>query len=143
MYAQLFSKKSDYRFNNKEIGQGLFSSCSYQPNETIAYFHGELITSEEYDQRVIRSQGGYAIKMNERIYLDCKRYFDLQLCMASYANSPKGLFHFKNNTTRAEANCKLVIDYASRTARLVATNVIPVGQEILWDYDDEYIFPNY
>ena len=91
---------------------------------------------------MILSKGGYAIKMNERIYLDCKRYFDMQLCMASYANSPKGLLHFTNKT-RAAANCKLVIDYQSRTARLVASTVIPVGQEILWDYDDDYIFPNF
>ena len=101
-----------------------------------------------YQSRVQAGKGGYAIKLNNNLYLDCYEKYIQNKCMASYANSPRNAFHGLTGE-KAKANCRLMVDVNTRTAKLVCgpkrdtpnSFVVKSNTEFVWDYDDEYIFP--
>lgn len=92
------------------------------------------------------------IRFSDDCYLDCYDKFKAGECMASYANSPHRAFSTVTRT-KAKANCRLVVDYHSqrRSAKLVCgwdRHETPAGftierdTELLWNYEEEYIFPS-
>jgi hypothetical protein len=157
IYQCLYSKESCLRIKDssgmftEKIGSGLFSTISFSKNDTITYFKGDLVSPEEYKVRCDSGHGGYAIKINKNLYLDCRRNYLNRKCMASFANSPKRAY---NTVTRsaAIANCRVVVDAASLSAKLVCgaykednrtpkNFMIYPDTEMLWDYESEYVFP--
>ena len=85
-------------------------------------------------------KGGYAIGITNDIILDCWDKHQSRICKASWANSPKNCFD-TIKTKVAQANAYITVDTNKKVVTLrAATNILP-HTEILWDYQDEYVFP--
>jgi hypothetical protein len=100
---------------------------------------GEFITTRLSDEREAAGFGGYMVNYREGINLDC--YNHLDICKASFANDPRNCINVTTNTA-AVANAKLAIDFVRRKVKLVADSDIPPHIEILWDYGENYRFPD-
>lgn len=125
--------------DGRDVGNGLFTSVVIPAGSTIAYFEGHLRTWEEVHNY---PNGGrpncyYMIQLSQNKYLDCYEYYKKKLCLASYANSPKGC-NVKENGEKAMSNAKLVVQ--GDTAKLVAKRLIHANEEILWGYGN-FKFP--
>lgn len=133
-----------------KVGLGLFSCLSYRTDEPITKFVGEVISREEYDQRVQAGGGGYCIQLTHTTVLDCFNH--RQKCYGSHANTANncrtlqppveggesdehGLFTVQNN-------CRIsVSSVVPGTVHLFATRNIPAHRELLFPYGVAYNFP--
>ena len=92
IYASLYAKDSKLRTaTGRRIGRGLFSNIKINPDTIICKFQGEIISDDEYVQRVTLGNGGYAIQLTTNKVLDCYNNCMEGLCKASYANSSHGM----------------------------------------------------
>lgn len=123
---------------DKPIGEGLFSTLSYNIDDVIAEFKGEFIDHAEYIARRAARRARFIIRCRNDLYIDCMENRYKGVCKASLANSP--YYANKADGTQCIANCKLTISgpFNSKTLRLVATRRIPVGEEIMWSYGAEH-----
>lgn len=135
LYARLSSYVTE---RNEDIGEGLFSTIKFHPNDCIAEFHrdgDESINEESYLQLVALGLARFVVKIKNDVYWDCRLNRYAGVCMASISNSPLGL---KNRETgrQARANCELRVSGSedAKVAKLVATTVIEPHTEILWHY---------
>ena len=79
--------------------------------------------------------------LNRLECLDCYANYAAGKCYASFANSPR-LVRFNNDpATEVIANSNLKVNTTQRTHKLVAARYIAPHTEILWVYNDEYIYP--
>jgi hypothetical protein len=120
------------------IGEGLFSTLSYNIDDVIAEFKGEFIDHAEYIARRAARRARFILRCRNDLYIDCMENRYKGVCKASLANSP--YYANKADCTQCIANCKLTISgpFNSKTLRLVATRRIPVGEEIMWSYGAEH-----
>ena len=130
------------------IGNGLFSSRDIPANTHIVYFVGEILTDPvEIQVRRNRSeQGGYLLA-NATVTnaLDCFETCKLGQCLASFGNCPRNCFNVVKNR-RAASNARLTMRalgnnrYQWGLSSLVSAG-IQAHEEILWNYGQEYIYP--
>jgi hypothetical protein len=94
---RIFPAPSSYRARDAEgaftapIGSGLFAAVPIRRGETIALFHGEVITAEEARRRDAAGRGGYMIGLRTAGVLDCYTAARAGRCLASMANTANGL----------------------------------------------------
>jgi hypothetical protein len=121
-----------------DIGDGLFTTMTILSNEPISDFIGDLVSNEERLRRENAGSGGNMKEIELDLFLDSSRF--LQKCKASKANSP---FKCIVASTRrpAVANAKLLINTRNKRVSLVAVKAIGPGDEILFEYDEGFIFP--
>jgi hypothetical protein len=118
------------------LGKGLFTNVAVIANETIVYFEGKILTTEQFSE--LRSPNRfYTIQLTTDSYLDCYDFYKSRLCYASYANSP--LHAYRYDGRRAVANAKLVV--IPPHAKLVSSLHMDVDDEILWKYGQIFKFP--
>lgn len=139
-HACLYHKPSTLLRNQQgrrvEIGDGLFSRLNYKKGETIIYFNGTTVSPDQYKQEKIAGRGGYAIKINEREYLNCYDQWKQNKCLASYANSPYKCVQKKEGYPLAIANSKLFINHRSKQVSLVCNIAkLEANLEILYSYN--------
>jgi hypothetical protein len=88
---------------------------------------------------VLKGKGGYALRINKTVILDCYDYCKLNECWASYANSATNLLSPIPPHASPKANAKLII--RGNNAFLVALNkVILPDMEILTHYGSSYVY---
>jgi hypothetical protein len=141
----------------KGIGYGLFCEFDITAGQPIAFFKGTVKSS-----RVIghRSLYQYAVRLNDTEILDGADH--LGDCYANRANSAKGLFklnsmddplstvhnnaaverYFGQAKEFRDSSTWITFDAGNDRPCLVlyAISNIPAGQEVFWDYGDEYEF---
>jgi len=121
--------------DGKDIGLGLFAGINYRPTQKIAYFRGDVIPLETYDKR---QNQRYGLQMGEAWVLDCSEHVERGLCKASRANDARGLVYKHNHEIIPEPNCDCVPNVVNKYLYLEATKRINIGDELFWDYGDEY-----
>lgn len=121
------------------IGDGLFSTLSYDVGDVIAEFHGKKITQLEAIELNRNNKAGYVVYLNKSNCLDCSANRFDGTCMASLCNSP---LHCWNTILQqlAAANGKLCNRTVNgvRSAFIIATIPIPANTEILMSYGNRY-----
>ena len=115
--------------------------CGNKAGEPIAQFHGDIKTLAQYVIDEQSGKGGYAIGIKDGIVLDCYDNHRASLCKASWSNCPSNCFDTVTKKM-AKANAYITVDKNKNIVQLRAlTNILP-HTEILWDYQDEYIYPS-
>jgi hypothetical protein len=144
----LYIKPSDLRASrdgkvyNITIGNGLFTSLPLKKNTKLGQFQGEIINLEMKEERILAGKGGYMINFNETMFLDCyDSAIVTKTCLLSLANSAYKCYNI-NTSKKATNNCKLVIDPIQRTATIETLRYINANTELLYNYGNDYIFPN-
>lgn len=151
LFSCLISKESHLLLQDENtklyvhrIGLGLFSNKSYRKNDCIAEFNGIIRTMKIYRTNYVRvgnNKGGYAIHLNNNIVLDCYSNCKGGTCMASLSNCPQNCFDISKNKL-ATSNARISIDHRTKRVRLMCdVKRIHIGEEILWDYGEDYIYP--
>ena len=129
---------------SETIGNGLFSQKKFKPGDHLLNFVGNVISKTEYVRRTEIGRGGYILaNRNETCFLDCFDQARTNTCWASMANSPYGC-HVAGTNIAATANARLVTfahGNGTYTWSLKAILPIPRGQEILFNYGRNYIYP--
>ena len=123
------------------IGDGLFSSIAYKPGDFICKFSGDFISTDERLKRQENGRGGYMLWVNRWECLDCYANYAAGKCYASFANSPRLVRLHNDPVTKVSANSTLKVNTTQRTHTLLAARYISPHTEILWLYNDEYIYP--
>jgi hypothetical protein len=144
----LYGKPSDFRRKSRssdyiyKIGLGLFSTISYDIDDQIADFDGEVIDYAEYQRRTnVLHQGGYILQITHSRYLDCHQKCMLGECKASYANCWKDCKDIRRNIRGKDLeNAKISI--CNNKIRLIATKAILPNTEKAWNYGNCYVFPS-
>ena len=100
----------------RTIGKGLFHSLSLKRDELVAYYVGTWRSQIEFDRLCLADpvRQRYGIKCTEHsLVLDTWECVRDGLCVASYANSPKGCL---DTTTgrKAVANARIVPNFEQR-----------------------------
>jgi len=135
-FLSLVVQNSSYETDDgKDIGLGLFAGITYRATQKIAYFRGEVVPMEIYDKRANQR---YGLQIGERWVLDCSDHVQKGLCKASRANDARGLVCKDNRDVSAEPNCRCVPNVTNKYLYLEAIKAIKVGEELFWDYGDEY-----
>jgi hypothetical protein len=148
LYKTLVVSESNFRAFNPitnmydiSIGKGLKAGVYYKPlDRVVEWIQGERISKMEYDIRVAAGKGGYALKINAGELVD---FFEVRdQCKASMVNDPSGCWDVMLNR-KAKVNCRMhaYIRKDKYTFYLKAIDHIYVGNEIAYNYDNEYIFP--
>ena len=158
MYRALYHKESNLRRKDDKgkytvsINEGLFSRLLYKRDEVIATFHGITRTQEEYIQICTtepwRRKYSICFSSNGDV-LDCWEHYNKGLCLASYANSPRGCVDLATGK-KAVDNCRLSVNLAARTMSLKCgvdvhsrlspkTFQIEPDTELLWNYGDSFV----
>ena len=138
--SKLLAKDSSGNYTTP-INNGLFAGIHYKPKERIVdWKDGERISTNEYGIRVAAGEGGYALRINAGEVMD---YYSIRnRCKASMANSN---FNALNTVTGKAAKINAVMHAYRRndkcTFYLTATTHIRLGEEIIWDYYKDYVFP--
>jgi hypothetical protein len=129
------------------IGNGLFATRTFRPGEHIIHFIGEIINRQELQERTAAGRGGYILaNRGETQFLDCYETAQSGRCLASMANSPLGCRFAGENGPKASANSKLVVSMYSQELNLwslKARKTIKEGEEILFRYSRNYVFPEH
>jgi len=138
IYASLYMKETNLiAAYGRVVGKGLFSNIKINPGTVLCKYNGEIISNEEYNQRVLEGRGGYAIQLTTNRILDCYKTSAEGNCKASYANSSVGLF--KPSGVPCTPNCEIQID--GNLVFLVSkddVDIIKEHDELLIDYGDQY-----
>jgi hypothetical protein len=134
-YWSLTVKPSSLSCRGENIGEGLFAGMRYLPGARIVYFRGDLVPREVYDARENRR---YGVQMGVFV-IDCYRQKQKGVCKASFANSPRGCVIRSNPSQAARANTVCKKNLINRYAYLEATRIIEIGEEILWDYGEDFL----
>jgi hypothetical protein len=134
-------KDAQGKFTEK-IDNGLFAGIRYKPRDRIVdWMEGERISKSEYEKRVEEGKGGYALKINAGEVMDF--YSVRHRCKASMSNSHIDAY---NTVTRRPARPNATMHAFRKHDRctffLRATNYIEPMEEIIWDYNKDYIFPS-
>ena len=135
----LYYKESDYTTNKiKFIGKGLFSKKVILTGTRFPPFEGVVISAENYAKKPI-AEKGFGIQIDKNISVfDC--YVSGKICMASYANDPNKLIHYRDSHVSPTANTKCVQDNQRNELGmpvfvLEAIKQIEPNEEIFWEYD--------
>ena len=117
-----------------ELQSGLYSRISYTQGNTIAFFEGDRVNSEELTTRRTRNskRQGYAVKLIAGYWLDTYDQYVKRECWASYANSPHNATYIDKRRGIVTANCELFITQDSKVG-LRALGDIWNDTEILWN----------
>jgi hypothetical protein len=99
-------------------------------------FRGEYISREVYD---LRENRNYGLKMGSFV-IDCYKAMMKKTCKASIANSPTGCVFRHDPSQVAVANAICKKNNINRYAYLEAVKIIEVGEEIVWEYGNEFEF---
>jgi hypothetical protein len=124
---------------------------AYKKDEIIAHFIGIERSIDEWTLICTKDphKRAYGLISSENgVVLDCYDNYQLGLCLASAANSPKGCFNTITKST-AVANCRLVVPVVKKGMRKkfylkagISTSpnnfYIPCNTEFLWNYGDSY-----
>jgi hypothetical protein len=130
---------------NLSIGQGLFAAVNFTIYNEIIRFNGSYISKAKWEEiRAKASQGDdewrYCITVIEDLlYLNCYEKFKKGLCYASYANDNRNCV-LKDTENAVAANAISVVCPRTKRVYLRAKKNIKEGEEILWEYGDEF-FP--
>lgn len=156
MTGYLYYKTSDYvlsaKKHNSSIGDGLFSIKDFCKGDIAAYFNGEFIKNTEANLRTANGRGGYMIYVKKNLVLDCYSMCANGLCLASKANSPRGVVHATKGT-KGCPNSKLIVTYGPKYNKrkeripiekrvkvsLKITTFVPHNTEILYTYGTQYM----
>lgn len=122
-----------------DIGEGLFSTIPFSEGDCIAEFHRDNDRSIDDAQLDLLKEVGLArfvIRIKDGVYWDCRLNRYAGICMASLANSPRGLRHRDTGSPAPRANCELRIhgSGSEKVARLVSLTHIDAHTEIMWNY---------
>ena len=123
-----------------DLNNGLFAGINYKSgNRVVDFKEGERISITELHNREQLNQGGYALHINMTEAMD--NYSIKDTCKASMANDPTNAWNLK---TKAEAvpNCVLCSRISSLKVwfYLQAVTDIKIGDEIIFEYSNSYIF---
>ena len=103
-------------------GQGLFAKIRLQPEDTIGYYTGEIITEEEF-HHPHRPFSAYVLWV-------CSTHIIV-------GEGPKANYtRYINHSDKP--NAFLTVSSRWKTARFEALRVIEPGEEIFFDYGDDY-----
>jgi len=103
-------------------GQGLFTKVRLEPEDTIGYYTGEVISSEEF-HHPDRPFSAYVLWV-------CHSHIIV-------GEGPKANYtRFINHSD--EPNAFLTVSSRWKSARFEALRVIEPGEEIFFDYGDDY-----
>ena len=141
--SSLFVKDTNGMWT-KSVGNGLFARVEFSCGAFIAKFVGELISCPLFRTRASEGKGGYGIKVNSGVVLDCYEQAKRGHCFASMANSPLNAMtklRDKNGKSRfkeAVANCKIVVCQMSLSVSLRTTTAVSPGTEFCYCYGKSY-----
>ena len=135
-YWRLTIAPSSLQRDGFNLGDGLFAGLSYRPGARIVHFRGEFIGRDVYD---LRENRNYGVKMGAFV-IDCYNAMKKKICKASMANSPTGCVFRSDPSKVAVANAICKKNNINRYAYLEAIKSIEVGEEIVWEYGDEFEF---
>ncbi len=117
-----------------DVGMGLFAGKSYRKGDRIIEYTGEVLDKLEYEARYGKEElGKYVLRATRGCYIDAKdpeksgpaRYVnDCRRCDKKEGACP-------GNNVRAQVQ-------PSKKAFLYATKAIAPGDELFWNYGNEY-----
>ena len=120
----------------KKIGEGLFSKTLIRKNDVIATFKGTFINEDESKRRIAAGRGGYMIRFNEDLLLDCYDNCKNRKCIASFANSALHCFDYsRNEKARNRAEIRVDHNQIRNRARLICVQDIEPHLEISTPYN--------
>ena len=145
---QLFTRQSRFRVGNEHRrvispGRALLSDTSYDTDESITEFVGEMITMEAA-ARNSGTRAAYQIDLHDGNVLDCYATANRirPTCFASMANSANGLYDPIHDVTlsKGDNNAYATVTYdrngSASGVKLYSMRHITAGDEIMWDYGD-------
>ena len=145
---QLFTRQSRFRVGNEyrrviSPGRALLSDTSYDTDESITEFVGEMITMEAA-ARNSGTRAAYQIDLHDGNVLDCYATANRirPTCLASMANSANGLYDTIHDVTlsKGDNNAYATVTYdrngSASGVKLYSMRHITAGDEIMWDYGD-------
>jgi uncharacterized protein len=109
-----------FRVGRSSTGLGLFAVRAIAKREYIVTYSGRRITTEEAQRRERRSKARYMFELNSRWTID--------------GSSRRNLGRYINHSCRPNAEPVL----RKRKIVLVALRAIAAGEEITYDYGEEY-----
>ena len=143
-FRALYTKSSDLRARDENghytrmIGIGLFSSVRLNDKEKLGTFKGDLISAEEYDNRILEGRGGKAIKVTNSIYLDCYQNALSSKCILFKANNGNKCYNISLFES-ASNNCEIkIISGLITEVNLYTTCKIEANIELCWNYGDNF-----
>jgi hypothetical protein len=112
----------------KDAGKGLYTAIKIYKDEIIAVFEGEILTTQEIENRKKKNRDAYFIDLVSGGVLDSMN----TECFAKYANDANGEVKssFKNNAF-------ITLNEKDKPC-IVAGRVIKAGEEIFCSYGDNY-----
>ena len=105
------------------VGFGLFSFTLIEKNDIIGEYKGEILSDKQSDEEPYVS--------SKYLLFVCKDYW-------IYGEGKKSNYTRYINHDGQNPNTRLVISNRWKTARFVANRSIYFGEEIFFDYGDEY-----
>lgn len=132
---------------NKSIGNGLFTLISFKKNNEIIRFNGKYICYHDWltikSNASVNDEWRYVVEVEKKmLYLNCYGKFKQGLCYASFANDHRNCVVAGSDSEYETApNAKLVVEPRTKRVYLRAMRDIAVGEEILWNYGDDF-FPS-
>lgn len=125
------------------LGRGLFARQSFPSGTLVAQFRGSLIDPITAQSRQVAGRGGYMVRLNDQFILDCYDQAHNDSCRASMANDPRRTRHSIRHTN-GTGNVRLVIGrLPGRGVRFSLNTITAVqaGEELMLNYEDDFIFP--
>lgn len=129
---QIDANENDYLFIAQSqiinSGQGLFTAIKIYKDEIISVFKGEILSSNQAANFILKGLDNYFMDLFDGTTLDCQNTF----CFAKFANDAAGLSksNFKNNA-------KITLDENGNVC-LVALKCINPNEEIFCNYGKKY-----
>ncbi len=110
------------RSSNPQRGSGVFALATVYKGETIGYYTGKILTDAQ---------------ANRRPHVD-SRYL-MYVCKDHWINAEGPLANYMRYVNHSgKPNAQLVTSSRWKTARIECTRTIRPGQEVFYDYGDEY-----
>lgn len=117
------------------VGMGLFAGKAYRRGDRIIEYTGEVLNEQEFEARYGKEDlGKYVLRATRRCFIDARdpsksgpaRYVnDCRRCDKKDGSCP-------GNNLRAQ------VQPVSKKAFLYATKAIAAGDELFWNYGNEY-----
>ena len=123
-----YSKLESSLFDS--TGIGCFAGKSFKRKDEICRFQGKIISQQQREQYANKNRGFWCIDLGGGKFITPSNK-----CCANYINSPLNCFI---NGKACRSNAKLVVDKRNKVARVVASQNIHPGTEILMSYGKSY-----
>lgn len=106
----------------KKAGKGVFTKVKIKKGEHIGFYTGKILTAKQIEKEPYISSS-YIMEVTKNYYI---------LAEGKKANFTRFINHSN------KPNAEIIISKKKKTARIAAIKKIKKGEEIFYDYSDEY-----